>query len=218
MRIILHLSKNKEIVPYNYQSFLTGTLHKWLGINTIHNDISLYSFSWLQGAKAINKGLNFPHGGAWFISTYDQELIKQIIQGVQADPSIQFGMHVKEIGIQEDPTFREEEIFHVASPILIKRNIGISVKFYLFQDAESNDLLTETLQTKLKKAGLASDNFSIQFDTTYPKATTKLIQYKNIQNKTSICPVIVRGTPEQIAFTWNVGIGNSTGIGFGSIR
>ena len=39
-----------------------------------------------------------------------------------------------------------------------------------------------------------------------------------IKNKASICPVIVKGTSEQIAFAWNVGVGNSTGIGFGALN
>jgi CRISPR/Cas system endoribonuclease Cas6 (RAMP superfamily) len=30
--------------------------------------------------------------------------------------------------------------------------------------------------------------------------------------------VIIKGTPEQLAFAWNVGLGNSTGIGFGALN
>ncbi|MGN9307593.1 CRISPR-associated endoribonuclease Cas6 [Enterococcus faecium] len=58
----------------------------------------------------------------------------------------------------------------------------------------------------------------MSFDRTYYAAKTKLVYYKNIGNKTSICPVIIEGTPEQIAFAWNVGVGNSTGIGFGALK
>ena len=28
----------------------------------------------------------------------------------------------------------------------------------------------------------------------------------------------LKGSPEQIAFAWDVGVGNSTGIGFGALK
>jgi CRISPR/Cas system endoribonuclease Cas6 (RAMP superfamily) len=32
------------------------------------------------------------------------------------------------------------------------------------------------------------------------------------------CPIIIKGKPETKLFAWNVGLGNSTGIGFGAIK
>jgi len=71
---------------------------------------------------------------------------------------------------------------------------------------------------KLASVGVNSSGLTIEFDNTYSKPQSKLIHYKNILNKASICPVIIEGTPDQIAFAWNVGIGNSTGIGFGALK
>ena len=42
--------------------------------------------------------------------------------------------------------------------------------------------------------------------------------YNGVENKASWCPVIVEGKPETKAFAWNVGLGNSTGIGLGAIK
>jgi hypothetical protein len=52
-------------------------------------------------------------------------------------------------------------------------------------------------------------------DASAPK--TKLVSYRGIGNKASFCPVVVEGTPEQVGFAWKVGVGNSTGIGFGAL-
>lgn len=44
-----------------------------------------------------------------------------------------------------------------------------------------------------------------------------MVTYRGIGNRANMCPVIIDGRPETKAFAWEVGIGNSTGIGFGSI-
>jgi CRISPR-associated endoribonuclease Cas6 len=62
------------------------------------------------------------------------------------------------------------------------------------------------------------DNLEIRFEKNYSKAKTKLIAYNGIKNKTNWCPVIIKGKPETKFFAWNVGLGNSTGIGFGAIK
>ncbi len=60
MRIYLQLSANREIVPFNYQQSLVGAFHKWLGENELHDDISLYSLSWLSKGVPKKGGLDFP--------------------------------------------------------------------------------------------------------------------------------------------------------------
>lgn len=218
MRLHLTISKNKLIVPYDHIPVLVGTLHKWLGQNEWHNQISFHSFSWLKGAERGNDGLYFQRGAEWFISSFDKEFIKRLIVGIQDDPIINYGLMVKSITIQEDPRFTESHVFTLASPVLIKRREGERIKHYIFSDKEAGDLLTETLITKLKKAGLNYDGVQISFDLSYHSPKTKLVNYNGIGNRASFCPVTIKGTPEQIAFAWNVGIGNSTGIGFGALN
>jgi len=58
---------------------------------------------------------------------------------------------------------------------------------------------------------------NVYFDIDYTSAYTKGTMFKGIFTKGSVCPIIVEGSSEQIAFLWDVGIGNSTGIGFGSL-
>jgi CRISPR-associated endoribonuclease Cas6 len=219
MRIRLLLSRNKETIPFNYQHLLTGVLHKWLGKeNTEHGKISLYSFSWFQNTTANKQGIMLTPQSYFFISAYDDNLIKTLVRTILADPKLFMGIAVRDIQIIETPVYEQETRFFLSSPIFIQRREDDKIKHLIFSDEESNVCMTKTLQKKLSLAGLDQEGVSVEFDSTYQYPHTKLIDYQGIKNKTSVCPVIIKGTPEQIGFAWNVGIGNSTGIGFGALK
>ena len=127
-------------------------------------------------------------------------------------------MQVNEIILQEKTDFTDKELFYMASPILIKRFEGSKTQHILYTDPDAGNYLTETLKNKMKTARLPEDTgLNISFDRTYSGAKTKLISYNGINNKTSLCPVRIKGKVETKEFVWNVGLGNSTGIGFGAI-
>ena len=217
MRIHLKLTPNTETVPFNYQGHLVERFHKWLGVNSVHDELSLYSLSWLWGSKPNKKGFHFRNGGEWFISAYDDDLIKKLIDSIMKNSEVAFGMSVQELTMQMTPKFQEKAHFQVASPVFIKRNIEDEQKFYYHSDKEANELLTETLQNKLKKAKLNTD-VQVRFDDTYRNPQISGTVYKGNRKKGSICPVIVEGSAEAVGFAWNVGIGNGTGMGFGALR
>lgn len=221
MRIYLYLTPNTEPVPFNYQPNLVGALHKWLGENELHDDISLYSLSWLQGSQTRpdKKGFDFPDGGWFCISSPLEDLHQQLIQGILKDPAIAWGMKVAEVKMCQTPNFGSEHRFLLLSPVLIKRkrNDGPHDQYYFPSDKEADLLLTQTLQRKLKRFGLTSE-FSVAFDHTYPNPKIKKINYRGLDIKATYCPVIVKGDPTAVAFVWDVGVGNSTGIGFGCLK
>lgn len=218
MRMHLKLTANKQPVPFDHLTFLVGAFHKWVGENDIHNDLSLYSLSWLKGGKGNKKGLSFPNGTTWFISAFDESLIKKIIAGIRNSPEVCCGMIVQEIVLQQTPTFESERIFTVNSPVLVKQLVEKEQKHLSFSELKADEILTNILKSKLVKAGVNEEGVNVYFDRSYNQAKTKLVNYRNIGNKANICPVIVQGTPEQIGFAWNVGIGHSTGIGFGALN
>lgn len=219
MRIQLSTCKNSQVVPFDYQQKLIGTLHKWIGINKIHDMISLYSFSWLQNGALSSGGFDFPNGANWFIAFHDQSIIKQIIRSLIADPEMFCGMSVQDLRIMEDATNARQSYFNVASPILIKRSSEDKViKFYTFNDQESDGFLIETLKRKIALAGLPDDDsLTIHFDTSYVGKKTKKVRIHDIDNIASICPVVINGRPDVIRFAMDVGLGDSTGSGFGFI-
>lgn len=219
MRLQLTLSPNSEIVPFNHITALTGALHKWLGPNDEHGGLSLYSFGWLQGAIAKSGGLWYPNGATWHVSAINGDFLRRSIEGVFSDPDIRWGMKVTNAELLPFPKFNDgETYFRCLSPILVKRQIEDgNIKHFTFADPESDDLLTETMQHKLRAAGLPSQDIRLWFDHTYPKAKTQLVRYRNIDNRASYCPIYMRGTDLQKAFAWTVGIGSSTGVGFGAV-
>lgn len=207
------------MVPFTYQTALVGALHKWLGTNAYHNSISLYSLSWLTGGKTLKSGLNFPQGGTFFISSPSVEFIQGVMRGIVADPNIRYGMSVEEVYMQQTPNFGEKHTFFLQSPVLIKRTFeDRELKFFLPHDTMANQYLTETLRHKLKHVGKDDLSVQVAFDLSYSKIKTKLVNYKGTFNKAAYCPVTLEGNPEAIAFAWEVGVGNSTGIGFGALK
>lgn len=218
MRIHLKIKTTNEIIPFDHQPLLTGTIHKWLGWNEEHGELSLYSFSQLDGGKATTKGLRFERGTSFFFSAYNMDLIKRLIAGIQTDPTMFFGLVVLEVVIQEDLDLSERNLFFPASPIFIKRRNGEKIDHIIYDDLRSADCLKETLLSKMEKIGLKDETLRIWFETDYQKSGTKKITYNGIQNRANWCPVIIEGKPETKLFAWNVGLGNSTGIGFGAIK
>jgi len=220
MRIYLHLSPNRQIVPFNYQQSLVGAFHRFLGNNDLHDDISLYSLSWLSHGVPRRKGLDFPNGSTFYVSAPNPDLLSALIHGLDSGYAINWGMEVHEVTIQRTPKFGSRQRFLAQSPILIKRkekNEDKHHRFYYPTDKEANGFMTETLQQKLAKMSLPTD-VSVKFDETYLHPRIKKMIYKNIDIKATLCPVIVEGNPRSVSFAWEVGIGNSTGIGFGALR
>lgn len=219
MRLHIYLSKNTSIVPFVYQERQVSKLHHWIGKNEVHDKVSLYSFSWLKNGQQEQDGLSFRNGSQFFISCHDGSLIKQIIKKIQKDNDFGWGMKITSLILEDDPDFELQHRFLVASPVFIKRSHldKKGYKFIYHNDEGVNQYLTESLQRKLKEAGLPYDDVHVQFDDSYPSPTIKGFSYKGIFNKGSVCPIIIKGTSDQIAFAWNVGVGNLTGIGFGSL-
>lgn len=218
MRVHLKINSANQTIPFDHQPLLVGTFHKWIGTNNEHGEVSLYSFSRLEGGKPTKSGLKFGTEAKIFFSTYDVELIKKIVWGIQLDNTLFQGMSVQEVSLEQDPDLSNRERFFVASPIFIKRDIDNHIEHILYTDERAPQLLKETLQTKMKLAGIADDDFEICFDPTHIKAGHKVVNYKGIKNKANWCSVIIKGSPETKLFAWNVGLGNSTGIGFGAIK
>jgi CRISPR-associated endoribonuclease Cas6 len=220
MRLYFTLSPNSRPVPFAYQHFLTGAFHKWLGANQLHDALSLYSLSWLDGSIMRRGALEFPRGARWFISVHDESLIETIVAAALADPEVCCGMSVTRIEQQTTPRFGNCRTFQVGSPVLAKsKEIDGKVKHFIYSDPEADAALTATLRHKIDVAGLGAphNEVAVSFDRAYRNPKTKLVTIKDIHSRASICPVVIEGTPESLAFAWNVGVGHSTGSGFGCL-
>lgn len=223
MRLNLFLHpRGAEVVPFDHLPALVGAFHNWLGhANGLHDALSLYSLSWLSGARGTRGGLRFPNGARWTISAHDEGLIHQIVGGILKRKDLDHGLEVLDVQFQRPPVLPDgTHRFAVASPVFIKwQETGTTgaPDHILWDDARADAILTATFRRKLEQAGLLSEGAAVAFDRAYPKARTKLATYKGIHSRASLCPVLVTGTSAQLAFAWCVGVGHSTGIGFGSL-
>lgn len=226
MRLNLTLSPNTTPVSFNHLHKLTGTLHKWLGSdNDLHDGPSLYSVGWLNGGQGDGGALAFPDGAHWRLSFYSDRAAKSVLEGILDDPSVCAGMRITEAQQQTTPAFSEGYRFAVDAPVVARRRRDDGSREYLLYDDERADAaLTRTLRRKMDAADLNVDpsKAKVRFDRGYDGAHTKLATIEKggheIQHKGSVCPVIVEGPPEVPRFAWNVGIGELTGSGFGSVK
>ena len=211
-----------QVIPFDYLPTLKSAFHRWAGHNeALHAGLSLYSYGWLYGGRAGRGGIRFAEGASWFISAPDETLIQELVSGVVRAPDLGLGLTVRDVRMQRVPEFAAgEQPFRVASPVFIKYETDRDkpADHLLPGHPLADELLTATLRHKLRQAGLADASAAVRFDPAFiASAKSKLFQYKQVQCRGSICPVLVSGSAEQIAFAWEVGVGHSTGIGCGAL-
>ena len=221
MRLHLQLSPNTAPVPFDHLHQLTGALHKWLGENSVHDGLSLYSFGWLTGGKPGRGGLQFPGGAEWSVSFLDDALSDRLRQGIRRAPEAIAGMRVFEIRELISPGFGPAARFLVDGAVLTRRTRDDGGRDHLtYRDEAADETLTRTLRTRLGAAGLADDarQTSVRFDRSFEKARTKLVTLKGTRYRTSECPVVVEGTPAAVQAAWLLGVGELTGMGLGALK
>jgi len=227
MKLKIEFSKNTEPVPFTYVSNLNGYLHKVLGSNNVyHDDISLYSTSFLHGGKISKnkKYLDFPHGAIWYISSPDNQFIANFINNVYQNTDFAFGMELNGVDIVKIEIVNEGDyyLFHTKSPILLKQKDFETRKniYFTYEDdfKTTSELMKSIILKKAKKAeiDIKNDDFDISFNYEYQQKKIKWITIKTVNNKTSVCPVFIKTRKKEIAdFIYAVGVGHSTGSGFG---
>lgn len=205
MRVRIELSKIKNL-PYDYQYHLLGVIHKWLGENNAwHDATSLYSYSNIQNLHAFGGSL---HGEKPYIlfACYEKAQMDRIIFGATKDSLLFGGIEVtsiKQVGFNIN-----REVFLTASPIFLR---DIEEKHLLFSDRQSNAYLTKVARNKLKLAGI-DEAVNVSF---VGEGKSKLVRIKNIQNRCSQSKIQIEGSNIAKHFLGEVGVGHSTGSGFG---
>lgn len=228
MRIQLQLTPNTAPVPFNYQHLLYERLEQWLGeYNLWHDNQRLYCFGGLHKGHGYKGALTFPDGANWFLSGIDKTYLKYTIERLLADPELIAGMKITHAELQPPPQFGKRHSFFLSSPVLLKESKTRNnfPQFITYRDGNAADrLLKKSLQEKLEEAGRGElqGSFRIRFSRNYPRPKTKLITLRRKngtteKNRASLCPVEMTGPPEALQLAWSVGVGESTGMGFGAL-
>ncbi|NIK73902.1 CRISPR-associated endoribonuclease Cas6 [Thermonema lapsum] len=222
MRIHLKIQSKGITIPYDHQHLLTEAVHRWMGIQPgSTQQPAMFCFSNLKIQDYSSKGLHLGENTSFFIASPNNELLYQLIMGIESNPEVFFSLRVKEVYLESPPDLENRDIFFPASPILIKQYSKETRKsrFISYEDPQAGELLKKALQKKMSVFGLdLPDDFSIRFVPHVGKASTRLINYKGVFNRANLCPVEIQGSRELKTFAWLAGLGHSTGIGFGAIK
>jgi CRISPR-associated endoribonuclease Cas6 len=228
MKLKIEFTKNTKPVPFTYMSNVNGYLHTIIGRNNkYHDKLSHYSTSFLHGGKITKdkKHLDFSNGVVWYISSPDVNfLMNNIAVNIDNHPDFIYGMKLNSINRINVMDFDEqkEHIIKTKSPILLKWYDNKTKKNFYYT-YESDDSITSQMmkniiikKAKLMGKNLNSNDFDIKFNREYEGKKIKWSSIKNIHHKTSVCPVKVKANDKDILnLIYDLGVGHSTGSGFG---
>ena len=217
-RLRINLTLPTSEVPVNNQHFLNGFIHESFGkANPYHDSFSNYSISSLQGGKLNDdkKTLNFhtetPH---FFVSGDDEFLMFAVNAFIKTQASI-FGMKFDSIGSFDG--FKLNKYFDdivTISPIIVKNQDKRKITV---QDEEFLECLMLNCQKKLAHLGIDDTSFKLEIINPH-KAKAKCVWVGDTFNPCSNVRLRVYGQPKTRETLYNMGLGGSTGSGFGSIK
>ena len=198
---------------------VNGLINKWLGEgNNYHGAFSRYCVSSMQGGKMDSNGvLRFEDGGYINVSSDDSEFIGQLMQGILTIPEVSVSsMKFDSMDVYDFKVNNGYDIIRTISPILLSNKDGvITVK-----DDSFIETLLDKSKKKLIKAGLDEKKVNtLTFELFHPEnAKTKMVEIKSQKNIGSMVMLIVRGDKEVRRTLYELGLGKSTGFGFGAIE
>lgn len=245
MRIKINFSANTSIVPNNNRVVLEY-LHRCLGRdNEYHDKRSEYSVSHLYGGEICKdnpKNINYPNGGYFTISSQDKDFINNFLLGLIKNPILSNGMMFSKIDHIKESFLDGWNHFCSLSPFIIKNNNGIDNYSFMTLDGEYKriegkwqllnnkdynfeDVVKNYLIKKLSKINSNIDlsDFKVKIDELdkngikHNKHKVKKVYVNNVLNFANQCQISIYCNKKTAELIYNLGIGQSTGAGFGTI-
>lgn len=218
-RIKIELTKPTVPVPINNQHNLNGFIHESFGTNNpYHDKFSDYSISSLQGGRlnddrhTLNFDTESPH---FFISSDNEEFLMFAVQSFIVTKASMFGMKFHTIGVFDDFKLNKyyDDVITI-SPIIVKNKEG---KKITIEDDDFIYYLTENCKKKLLHKEIVDPTLKIEIINPH-KAKSKCVWVGNVFNPCSMVRLRIYGTKQTRSILYNMGLGGSTGSGFGAIK
>ena len=221
MRLKINFTANTEDVPFSNQHVVNSYIHTCLGRNNpYHDTISNYCISHLYGGKMKDKdSISFQNGGMIVVTSKDETFLNALIKGIVANIDLGWGMKFKNIDFISEEFRDGWNHFFTLSPFIIKEYEDKHKYTFITLDAKDFDnKVTEYLKRKLLKIdeSLKLDDFKVQTSKT-GKERIKKIMVKNVINKANQCNISIFCSTKVAELLYTIGIGQSTGSGFGTI-
>lgn len=217
-RLRINLTQPTADVSVNNQHNLNGFIHESFGKNNpYHNTFSDYSISSLQGGKLNSdmKTLNFTNEKPHFFISGNNDFLMYAVNAFITSKASMFGMKFDSVGAFDD--FKLNKYFDdiiTISPIIVKNNENRKITV---TDEKFLDYLTLNCQQKLSHAGIKDPTFKLEIINPH-KAKSKCVWVGNIFNPCSNVRLRVYGKKKTRETLYNMGLGGSTGSGFGSVK
>lgn len=222
MIIKINFTKSNQSIPVSNQKELNSYIHKCVGRNNkFHDAYSNYCISSLQGGKLDKETgfLSFQNDPYILFTMHDKnaEFVAKFLNGVMGDKHTLFGMHYKNIEYLNFNVNEHFDLIYTVSPILIKKYEGGKTIKLSIKDDDFIDTLKENCIKKLKYNDIEDSTFDIELHN--PKnGKVKKIFVGGVFNICSMCSFIVKGEKRTREMLYNLGLGNSTGSGFGMVK
>lgn len=220
MRFKVILTQPTDFVPVNNQHYMNGFNHSIIGENNkYHDKFSAYAISSLQGGKLCEdkKHLSFENEPYFYVSSNDLEFISNFINNISTCNCSVFGMKFKRIDVMCDfiPNQYFDKIITI-SPIILY-NEDYTKKCTIKNDSIFEERLNNHCKSKLKHLGIIDDTFKIEIvKPEYSKE--KSIWVGKVFNPCTMSRFKVYGKKETRFILYTLGLGCSTGSGFGSVE
>lgn len=221
MRIKLNFSKNTSVVPFQYYSLVNSYIHNCLGRNNVYHDSkSDYCICLNGGTLSDDKdGFNFENGYI-LVTSLDHDFIGKLIIGAVSNPILFNGMVFSHVSYINDEFYNGWNYFKTVSPFLIKKYSDKKNYTFLTLNDENFEKEVESYLKRIVntvKPNLDTSNFKVEIDTSVSHKV-KNILVKNVINHANDCQINIFTNKKVAEFLYNIGIGQSTGSGFGTIR
>ena len=222
MRIRINFTKNTTPVSINNQSLVNGYIHKCLGVNNpFHDAKNDYCISSLQGGKLniSDNTLTFDKGGFITVTSLNSDFINKILIGILSNTDFIHGMKFAGIDYINESFINGWNHFATLSPFLIKKSLGDKkCEFITLKSDNFEKLVKEYLIKKLTAINSTLDltNFDVK-GPNHPSHKVKSILVKHIISRANQCQISIHTNKKVAELLYNIGLGQSTGSGFGTI-
>lgn len=218
---LIFKNKGKGIIPLSYHDNVRGFFYKHLsGYNTkMHDGVSLFSLSGLMGWKFSEKpGILFVNDHIkLYVSVYKDDDYRFFLYNSRSN----IGTHMAWDLFLDDVIEIEHDFCNVhetsfkCSPILLGLHRDKTYITYKDNPPLTSAVMKRIIKRKASQCSVSlSQDFELKFDYDHGYKLSN-IDIKGTHNIASKCNITVKGTPEDIAFVHSVGVGLSTGCGFG---
>lgn len=203
------------IIPFNNQKEMNSFIYRTLGDNNkFHDKFSDYAISSIQGGvKYDDKNIIFNEQPYIRVTSKNEEFLITLLNNIKLKKYSFFNLIYDRCEFKTFNLNSKYDKIITVSPIIIKHNkrkISVDNPNFLSE-------LKKNCIAKLKHCGIEDNTFDIKIRN-IEKAKKKLIQVGDVFNISTMISLIVFGKKETRDTLYHLGLGGSTGSGFGSIK